>query len=55
VDEIAIEPDQFDRFRVVISPKSLQWSPNGGTEIEDRATSPGILYHAPDLEKRRIA
>jgi hypothetical protein len=53
-DEIAIEPGQFDRFRV-ISPKSLPKDLNGGFEIEDQAAGVAIPYHAPGLEKRRIA
>jgi hypothetical protein len=53
-DEIAIEPGQFDRFRV-ISPKSLSKSLKGGFEIEEQAAGAGIPYHAPGPEKRRIA
>src|SRR5436305_6893057 len=45
-DEIAIEPGQFDRFRV-ISSKSLPMDLSGGFELEDQAAGAGIPYHAP--------
>jgi hypothetical protein len=39
----------------VISPKSLRTGLNGGFAIERQDAGAAMPYHAPGLEKRRIA
>jgi hypothetical protein len=51
-DKVAIDTDQFDRFRVT-SPKRLHQDLYSGIEIEDHAARVSISYHALEPQKRR--